>query len=92
MHLSEMALLNLKQRWMELPVMAIGSFLIRYVSNCQLSSTYENISFTLISRPIPLRHNAQNYYETCKVCLRGVLAQVSGYLAYNRTANLTFTV
>ena len=47
-------------RWMGLPDIVTGSFLVRYVSNCQLSSTYENISFTLLSHLISLRHIALN--------------------------------
>ena len=43
-------------RWVELPVIVIGSFLIRYVSNCQLSSTYENISTTVLSGDVSVRH------------------------------------
>ena len=45
-------------RLMKLPVMAIGSFLLRYVSNCQLSSTYENISTTILSVDVSVRHIA----------------------------------
>ena len=48
-------------RWMELPVMAMGSFLLRYVSNCQLSSTYENISTTVLSGDVSVRHIALDY-------------------------------
>ena len=45
-------------KMVELPVIVIGSFLIRYVSNCQLSSTYENISATLLSADVSVRHMA----------------------------------
>ena len=45
-------------RWTELPVMAIGSFLLRYVPNSQLPSTYENISFTILSADVFVRHIA----------------------------------
>ena len=48
-------------RWVELPVTATGSFLIRYVSYCQLSSTYENISTTILSADISVRHIALGY-------------------------------
>ena len=48
-------------RWVELPVIATGSFLIRYVSICQLSSTYENISTTILSADISVRHIALDY-------------------------------
>ena len=48
-------------RWLELPVIVTGSFLIRYVSNCQLSSTYENISTTILSADISVRHIALDY-------------------------------
>ena len=47
-------------KMMELPVIVTGSFLIRYVSNCQLSSTYENISVTFPSTEISVRHLAVN--------------------------------
>ena len=48
-------------KMVELPVIVIGSFLIRYVSNCQLSSTYENISTTILSADISVRHIALDY-------------------------------
>ena len=48
-------------RWVELPVIATGSFLIRYVSYCQLSSTYENISTTILSVDVSVRHIALGY-------------------------------
>ena len=47
-------------RWVELPVIATGSFLIRYVSKCHLSSTYENILIIITSTEISIRHIALN--------------------------------
>ena len=43
-------------KMVKLPVIVTGSFLIRYVSNCQLSSTYENISTTVLSGDVSVRH------------------------------------
>ena len=57
--LSETAKLSLQQaRWVELPVIASGSFLIKYVSYCQLPSTYGNILIVITSTEIPVRHIA----------------------------------
>ena len=79
-------------RCLELPVIVTGSFLIRYVSNCHLSSTYENISTTILSADISVRHIALDYNMMFLLYIKKCIHFVNEIWAYNKAEYTKFAV
>ena len=79
-------------RCLELPVIVIGSFPIRYVSNCQLSSTYENISTTTLSVSVFVRHVALNKNLTYLLYKYTFIHCINEIWAYNKAEHTKSTV
>ena len=80
------------ERCLELPDIVTGTFLIRYVSNCQLSSTYENISTTVLSGDVSVRHIALGYNIVSVLYIQKLVHCFNEIWAYNKAEYTTFAV